>query len=153
KAVCLILLNSPQVGRYGGKAAAPVFKSVVKRLLDAESELAQPEDEKPRTNNSIKNVLANLSEEEGLSTSNVSDETAREPRKERINIANKKLMPNLKSYNKREAVGILSQLGVKYKISGSGKVVSQSVPPGEIIKSGVVCILKCENQDFGAAVN
>lgn len=153
KAVCLILLNSPQIGRYGGKAAAPVFKSVVKRLLDAESELAQPEDEKPRTNNSIKNVLANLSEEEGLSTSNVSDETAREPRKERINIANKKIMPNLKSYNKREAVGILSQLGVKYKISGSGKVVSQSVPPGEIIKSGVVCILKCENQDFGAAVN
>lgn len=155
KAVCLVLLNSPQIGKYGGKAAAPVFKNIVKRLLDAESELARPEDEKPRENNSIKNVLADLSKnDDGLAVNNVSDGSMnKEPRKERINIANKKIMPNLKSYNKREAVGLLSQLGVKYKISGSGKVISQSISPGEIIKSGVVCILKCENQDFGAAVN
>jgi cell division protein FtsI (penicillin-binding protein 3) len=28
--VCLVLLNAPQEGRYGGKAAAPVFKKLPK---------------------------------------------------------------------------------------------------------------------------
>jgi len=31
--VCLILVNSPQVGGYGGLVAAPIFKEVTKRML------------------------------------------------------------------------------------------------------------------------
>ncbi len=33
KIVCLILLNSPKVGRYGGLAAAPIFKNVSQRII------------------------------------------------------------------------------------------------------------------------
>ncbi|HEX9739233.1 MAG TPA: penicillin-binding protein 2, partial [Ignavibacteriaceae bacterium] len=37
--VCLILVNAPQEGKYGGKVAAPVFKKVAEKLIELEPSL------------------------------------------------------------------------------------------------------------------
>ncbi len=36
-------------------------------------------------------------------------------------------MPNLKNKSIREAISVLSDLRIKYKIEGSGQIVSQSI--------------------------
>ncbi|MCK7520180.1 MAG: penicillin-binding transpeptidase domain-containing protein [Ignavibacteriales bacterium] len=36
--VCLILLNSPDQGRYGGLVAAPIFKNVAERIVQNDYE-------------------------------------------------------------------------------------------------------------------
>ena len=39
--VCLILLNSPDQGKYGGLVAAPIFKNVAERIVQNDIEKFQ----------------------------------------------------------------------------------------------------------------
>ena len=55
----------------------------------------------------------------------------------------KTLMPNLVNYSKRDAIKILNNLGLKYQVVGSGKVVAQSVKYGTKLKGIAVCNLMC----------
>ena len=54
-------------------------------------------------------------------------------------------MPNLKNYTKRDAIKILNDLGLKYSIVGSGKVVSQSIKQGTKLNNVLICNLKCQS--------
>ena len=56
----------------------------------------------------------------------------------------KKIMPDLSNYHLKDAMSILSRLGISYKMSGTGLVVSQSLAPGSAIKKGQVCKLECK---------
>ena len=56
----------------------------------------------------------------------------------------KKIMPDFSSYHIKDAISILSRLGVRYVMNGSGMVVSQSVAPGAKIKKGQLCRLECK---------
>ena len=52
-----------------------------------------------------------------------------------------------------DGIKILAKLGIKYKVSGSGVIVSQSIKAGEKISKGLVCYLDCkEVQINGASV-
>ena len=53
------------------------------------------------------------------------------------------IMPDLRNYSLREALVILTRLGLKYKVSGSGKISSQSILPGSQIKKGAICKINC----------
>ncbi len=53
-------------------------------------------------------------------------------------------VPNVMGMGARDAVFMLESRGVKTIIEGRGKVVSQSLPPGHIIKKGEKCVLKME---------
>jgi cell division protein FtsI (penicillin-binding protein 3) len=55
----------------------------------------------------------------------------------------KNMMPDLTNVSLRDAITILTKLGLKYKINGSGKVVSQSILPGNKIEKGKSCVLEC----------
>jgi len=44
----------------------------------------------------------------------------------------------------RDAIAQLNELGLKCKISGTGKVIWQSLEPGSSIAPGYECIIKCE---------
>ena len=46
--VCLILLNSPKVGGYGGLVAAPIFREVTKRMLISLQESYQNDSQKTK---------------------------------------------------------------------------------------------------------
>ena len=76
--------------------------------------------------------------------SNIPEENFDLQSKAKVNIKNKNVMPDLTNYNLRDALNILHQIGLKYKIHGEGKVVTQSILPGIKIKTGQVCSLYCE---------
>jgi membrane peptidoglycan carboxypeptidase len=52
-------------------------------------------------------------------------------------------MPNLVGLSLREAVNQLDRLRIGSQISGSGKVIQQSVSPGETLPAAAVCRLTC----------
>jgi len=69
-----------------------------------------------------------------------------EIRSRNISIANKSIMPDLAGKSMRDAIALLNQLGLEYKIIGNGRVVSQSIGAGSPIIPGATCLLKCESK-------
>ncbi|MDO8550617.1 MAG: PASTA domain-containing protein, partial [Ignavibacteria bacterium] len=140
--VCLILVNAPQEGKYGGKVAAPIFKKVVEKLIELEPSLTGfPEKIFPKksdynfiyTQNSDaekNNIVPVIHQNKTVSIRNIE--------------LKKNIMPDLKDVSLRDAIKLLTKLGLKYKINGSGKVVSQSILPGDKIVKGKSCVLECE---------
>ena len=62
-------------------------------------------------------------------------------------------MPDLKNYSLRDGIKILTKLGLKYKVSGTGLIIGQSIKPGDKIKKGLLCNIDCkEVQISGASV-
>lgn len=145
KIVCLIVYDSPQVGRMGGTVAAPVFKAVAERLVELEPSLLISngnEESKPH----IEQVLASKNKESGtMSYLNKAESTSTQNIKP-VKIQNKKVMPNIVNYNLRDAINILNQVGVKYKVIGNGKVISQSIQPGTRLQPNSVCSITCEER-------
>ncbi|HSD62505.1 MAG TPA: penicillin-binding protein [Ignavibacteriaceae bacterium] len=138
--VCLILLNSPKVGRYGGLAAAPVFKNVALRIIERDKDLLKPPSEES-IDDGLKIVNTRNTNNNNISYSNVSN---RMPDESMISdCIQKKVMPDLSNYYIKDAISILSKLGIKYRIKGTGLVLSQSITPGTGIKKGQVCALTC----------
>ena len=56
----------------------------------------------------------------------------------------KNLIPNVLGMGARDAVYMLESRGVSVRISGRGKVVTQSLPAGHEIKKGEICNLKLD---------
>ena len=59
----------------------------------------------------------------------------------KIKVHGHKFIPNVEGMGARDAVYILESRGVKVKLDGRGKVISQSLEPGHSIKKGDVCHL------------
>ena len=55
---------------------------------------------------------------------------------------NKQLVPDVHNMGARDAIYLLENCGIKVVMSGRGKVVEQSLAPGERIKKGMVCKLR-----------
>lgn len=77
-------------------------------------------------------IFLNVDEKEN--TENQTDKT----------LVNRMTMPNLLTKSKRDAIAMLSSLDLKYKIIGTGNVVSQSIEAGSAITDGTVLLIKCE---------
>lgn len=141
KIVCLILVNSPQVGRYGGMVAAPIFKNIAQRLVAVDKNLM--EGTGIERENFIEQVFAGAEKKQAkVSYANVAEKKS----EERTKVMNKRIMPDLKNQQLRDALSVLSDIGLKYKVQGNGKVISQSIMPGSSIKPGLVVMLKCEQR-------
>ena len=143
KIICLILVNAPKIGRYGGSVAAPIFKNIALKIANTNmNDFRNPNEnlkvekkEKQRyfakvkfTSNSKRNSSDNLSSTKILDLNNLK----------------KGIVPNLKNLTLRDAILVLSRLGVKYKVTGSGKVVSQSINPGTKLNKKLQLVLTCK---------
>ncbi len=145
--VCLILVNSPTVGRYGGSVAAPIFKNVAEKIIDLNPSQFKDFQNIPIQKDILITKNASESKPQNLTTSNSTDSTKYFLSLQKINN-----MPDLKNYSLKDAILILSKLGIKYKIYGSGRVVSQSIQPGDQIQPGIFCELNCKEQMVAGAV-
>ncbi|HRI45829.1 MAG TPA: penicillin-binding protein [Ignavibacteriaceae bacterium] len=142
KYVLLVLVNSPSNSSYyGGDVAAPIFKKVAERIAELDESLWKFN---TTTNNIIQ--MKNVS----LETTYPNIERTRKIEK-KISL-NKTRMPNLISLDMREVVNILNKLNIQYEISGSGRVVEQSVEPGSHISKKVKCKVKL-SQNVSIATN
>ncbi|MGQ9643293.1 MAG: penicillin-binding protein [Ignavibacterium sp.] len=131
--VCLILVNSPDVGKYGGLVAAPIFKSVASRIVQKDFDRFEK-----YIDETFKQKLLITS----LGKENTTEDSDRIKIKE-VKLPSDKLMPDLVNCSVRDAINALTRMGVKYKINGSGIVINQSITPGSKIRTNEVCILNC----------
>lgn len=144
KIVCLILVNSPDVGRYGGLVAAPIFKNVAEKIIKSDlDDFMTPKNDLKQNDQEIKVMFTSNRVNDKKS---VSDQS-----KSKMQKSN--LMPDLTNHTLRDAMLRLNRLGIKTKIIGTGRVVSQSIDAGEAVKKGNIVVLNCkETQINGTAV-
>jgi len=147
KVIGLILVNAPMVGKYGGLVAAPIFREAARRIIDADLSLARDKKMVERNNNIADQFIAELKSAPVSSRKSFMNIAPKKEIKDkaRINISRSSTtMPNLLNSSLRDAVAQLNELGLEYKISGIGKVVSQSIEPGKKFSPGDTCVVVCE---------
>ena len=145
--VCLVLVNSPKIGQYGGLVSAPIFHNIAQRLIETDPGLVPNRKKIERKLSLIDQLVTDLKSAPKTVPKSYFDPGERkvENYKQRIVFnGNTTIMPDLFSVSMRDAVAQLNELGLQYKISGSGKVVWQSLEPGKSIAPGLVCTLRCE---------
>jgi cell division protein FtsI (penicillin-binding protein 3) len=136
--VCFVLVNSPKVGFYGGAVAAPIFKKITERIMEADSRFIPDQRLNPNYKEErIKLIYTNNTDDLSPSVQSVSS-TKDSGIEFKMGI-----MPDLSNHSLRDAISVLTKLGLKYKVEGSGKVISQSINPGDKIKKGNTCVLNC----------
>lgn len=134
--VCLILLNSPDQGRYGGLVAAPIFKNVAERIVQSDVEKFQ-EYLNP-------DIMKNLKFAEDKSEIEIDTEKQIRPISvKEVKLDEKNKMPDLINCQVKDAIYALTKLGVKYRIKGTGIITSQSITPGKKLTGNEVCIIEC----------
>lgn len=137
--VCLVIVNSPQTEKYGGKVAAPMFKKIAERIINTDLKNFQQREKYNESTTVDEHILKTFSNNDNKNkTSNASYVQGNNELKK--NFENN-LMPDLKGRTVREALISLNLLGLKYDIRGSGIVVSQSINPGIRVKQNQVCRL------------
>jgi cell division protein FtsI/penicillin-binding protein 2 len=137
-----VLVDSPQKQKHGGRVAAPIFREIAKKIIEKDFQLMPKQNENNNEPESFDIMFASLntSFNNKLQTNNYTNTINKKKAGDRIN---RFTMPNLKNYSTREAISILSQIGLKYKIAGGGKVYEQSIEPGTKINPGDIVYLKC----------
>ncbi len=130
--VCLILLNSPDQGRYGGLVAAPIFKNVTERIVQTDIEKFQ-EYLNPDLMQNLKFADDNSQTKTLIKPIDVKE----------IKLLSNNKMPDLVNCQIKDAIYALTKLGVKYKIKGTGIITSQSIAPGKKLNGTEVCLIEC----------
>ena len=150
--LCFVLVNSPKIGKYGGSVAAPIFKNISERIINSDPDLFQDQIKDYKDEN-FEYKTVDLKNYEKKTTINVIHADNEMTKKiNRNDLKNPNVMPDLSNYSLRDAIHILTKLGITYKVKGSGKVISQTVNPGNKIDRSQICILTCENNNVGAKI-
>lgn len=119
---CIVIIHKPKVstGYYGADVAGPVFKSIAQKI---------------HIDSPTSDLIENL---EVLQASIENDFQGY------YELAQKKhiQVPNVKGMSGMDAVSLLENLGLKVRVSGNGKVKSQSLPEGEELIKGKQIVLE-----------
>jgi cell division protein FtsI (penicillin-binding protein 3) len=143
RVVCLVLVHSPKIGKYGSYVAAPIFKNIVDRIVSTNLKDYQSPEENIENEQNVKVMF----------TKNESNTYSNQQKPRVIKVTNKNIMPDLQGASLRDAINTLTKLGVKYKVTGSGIITSQSIIAGDKINKGMICYLNCKDISIeGASV-
>ena len=142
--VCLILLNSPDLGKYGGLVAAPIFKNVAERIVQTDYEKYQQ-----YMNPDLMKNLKFAGDNSGAEYQNKTQIKPISVKEVKLSSNNK--MPDLINCQVKDAIYALTKLGIKYKIKGTGVITSQSISPGEKLKGNEVCLIECSEYQIRGA--
>lgn len=119
---CIVVVHEPNTAMnnyYGADVAGPVFKRIAQKIFT----------DSPSTNQ-IKNVNGKVAKQDASY-------------QKYLDQANSavKTIPNVKGMSGMDAVALLENLKLKVKVTGVGKVKSQSIQPGQpIIKNSVILL-------------
>ncbi len=110
-AIVVVTKPNKKIGYYGATVAGPVFKEIAIKIYHDGPEV---HDEEPMLSNS--ELLKQIKNTKTAS------------------VSRKDLMPNVKGIPAKDAIYLLENMGLKVTMSGSGKVVKQSILPGRRIR-------------------
>ena len=120
---CIVVVHDPDSSNnnyYGADVAGPVFKRIAQKIF---------------TDSPTKNEVKNLE----LKNSNQEKDYSVYYKK---SLDKKDVIPNLKGMSGMDAVALLGNLNVKVRVIGVGKVIKQSLNPGETINSNTIITLE-----------
>jgi cell division protein FtsI (penicillin-binding protein 3) len=120
---CIVVVHDPDSSNnnyYGADVAGPVFKRIAQKIF---------------TDSPTKNEVKNLE----LKNSNQEKDYSVYYKK---SLDKKDVIPNLKGMSGMDAVALLGNLKVKVRVIGVGKVIKQSLNPGETINSNTIITLE-----------
>lgn len=119
---CIVIVHKPSrsKGYYGADVAGPVFKAVAQKIF---------------TDSPTHNEVRDLNQSHPKQEKNYQRYN---------NLVNnqKATIPNVKGMPGMDAVALLENLGLKVKVTGNGKVKSQSIPFGEKIEKNKTIVLE-----------
>jgi cell division protein FtsI (penicillin-binding protein 3) len=155
---CIVVIHKPKVGSfYGGAVAAPVFREIADRLMSSNVALSEPINQRGKPVASA----ATLPDDVGFKNDMVKaltgfrikyeidskddDWTSLRARGDTVhlaprNILGKKAVPSVVGMGLKDALYLLENRGLKVQFSGYGKVVSQSLTPGQPVVGQVISI-------------
>jgi len=127
KLLCAIIVDNPRGGiYYGGSVSAPVVKNVFKRIVNMSEDLFFEDMVAPQNNKTDDSITT--PKQTVIFTGNTSGTAT-----------DKFPMPDLRGMSSMKAIQFCNARGLKLKLEGSGKVVSQYPRHGKIIQKGEVC--------------
>ncbi|MCX6230802.1 MAG: penicillin-binding transpeptidase domain-containing protein [Bacteroidetes bacterium] len=163
---CIVVVNNPTKGvYYGGAIAAPVFKEIADKVYATQLEIHQEKDISGLKINipfvsagnqkELYTIYANLNLP--FQTSNPEAEYISGVRTDSLVKYSAKtiaqhVIPDVQGMGVREAAYLLEKSGVKVKISGKGKVVSQSINAGTPVTKGQIVTLTLTNVSYKNSV-
>ena len=149
KIVCFVLVNSPEKGKYGGQVAAPIFRNIAQRIVNTDVDYFEGLPKEKQDNFDV--VISGNTQKDKHTIIPVSATV--KTLSYDVDSIPKNEMPDLTNYSLRDGIKILTKLGIKYKVNGSGVIVSQSIKAGEKISKNLICNIECkELQINGASV-
>jgi cell division protein FtsI (penicillin-binding protein 3) len=132
KVALLVIIDEPQEANYGGVVAAPVFKSIMEKVL-------------PYLNVHPKGTLIVRTESESPSGGNGSRARSMIEDVKVRKDGTREVMPDLTGLPMRTALTQIEGKGLIIKLSGTGKVIEQMPRPGAVIEKGDICYLKFQS--------
>jgi cell division protein FtsI (penicillin-binding protein 3) len=154
---CIVVVNGPSNNvYYGNIVAGSVFKEISDRLYSASFRNPKIFNEPapilanalPYTKAGQKSALRRVLKDVGLDFDDNSDSdwVGGKAGEQEIEIVSKSLqkglVPNVKGFGATDAVTLLESLGMKVYLAGLGKVVEQSIPPGQRHSKGERIVLR-----------
>ena len=117
---------------WGGQGAAVAFKRIINRVINMDDKIRPPEKKQ--------DIIAHNHFKEELEQEIFTNQTP-------IALSTKASIktvkvPNLKGRSLKKAIDIINKTGLKIKIEGSGRVVSQKPSPGTILRPKDICLIK-----------
>ncbi len=145
----IVVVNKPQGSYYGGVVAGPVFKEVAEKVFALHTNYEDfPEDETlyasiPEVKNGLSRDLVKVLNSLDVDTNGKrpSSLVARAIKGEdavtleEFDISGEKI-PDVRGMAPSDAVYLLENAGLHVRVTGVGKVRSQSMPPGSLYKQG-----------------
>jgi cell division protein FtsI (penicillin-binding protein 3) len=150
---CIVVINDPTVGSYyGSDVSAPVFKKIADRIYTTDIAIHPSLDSISKIRNfslpsfkgikkDVLEVTKNLewkSHFGDIKTEWITAVVANNQVVLKPSYFNQKLMPNLKSMSAKDAVFLVESMGLRAELQGRGKILSQSIAPGEKVYKGFI---------------
>ncbi|MEN6469484.1 MAG: penicillin-binding transpeptidase domain-containing protein [Smithella sp.] len=121
----LVMLDEPQRDKWGGVAAAPVFKNIGEQILNCfKTNIRETPVFEPLQPNNLQWVEADKSLAESITAAGMDDDAS---------------MPDFAGLTIREALKRAKSRSIELQVSGNGWAVSQAPSPGSVIGDDRVC--------------
>jgi len=156
---CIVVIRGPKKEiPSGGKQAGGVFREIAERIVARDSRIRPDEQSdtiryqlpvvKDGNVHLTKRLLGKLSLPDKIVNGKMSDWVKANTTEKRIELAYSetpgRLVPDVRNMGARDAVYLLGSMGLHATISGKGKVIRQSIPPGSFYNRGQTVALVLE---------
>ncbi|MBI1807202.1 MAG: PASTA domain-containing protein [Ignavibacteria bacterium] len=133
--VCLVMMDNPRGSSYyGGTVSAPVFRAIAERFMNT-SQMFVPQDTMGAVTTNGGNTVR--------SSKRIQTERAVDEKERNVGYP-KGIVPDVKGYSVRRAVGILMTGKFQPIVNGSGTVINQVPPAGQPARPGTKITLICQ---------